>query len=222
MIEEKRGISSEGIKEVHIETSYLPNIEYFCCLNIGDKILIDVNENYQKQTLRNRCYILGANKVNILTVPVNKGTGKVKTKDIKVDYSQKWQSLHIRAIKSAYGKAPFFQYFAPYFFQILSQNYKFLIDLNTDLLTLCLKLLKWKKELIFENDYLINCDNNKSISDLSTYISRQNAKEAQNKLQIQPYNQMFGKEFVPNLSIIDLLFCEGTSASKIISEAVTR
>lgn len=221
MIEEKKGNTSEGIKEIHTETNYLPNIEYFCFLSMGDKILIEVNENYQKQTLRNRCYILGANKVDILTVPVNKGTGKVKTKDIKVDYSQKWQSLHIRAIKSAYGKAPFFQYFAPYFFQILTQNHKFLIDLNTDLLTLCLKLLKWKKELIFTNDYLIRCDNI-SISDLSTYIPRQNAKEAPDKFQIPAYNQMFGKEFVPNLSIIDLLFCQGTSSSKIISEAVTR
>jgi len=126
---------------MHIETHYLPSLEYMTVLLQHPTLLFEVEENFPKQTFRNRCMILGANGVERLTVPVIHTTGvKTKTKDAKIDYSQNWMKQHQGAIQAAYGNAPYYEYFEPYLHQIFAKKV-FLVDLNIDLLSFVYRIL---------------------------------------------------------------------------------
>jgi len=108
---------------MHIETHYLPSLEYMTLLLQNPSLVFEVEENFPKQTYRNRCMILGANGVERLTVPVIHLSGeKIKTKDTKIDYSQNWVKQHLGAIQAAYGNAPYYEFFEPYLSQIFAKK----------------------------------------------------------------------------------------------------
>ncbi|MBX9851431.1 MAG: WbqC family protein [Cytophagaceae bacterium] len=198
-----------------IESHYLPNLEYFFHILQNDHILIESCENFQKQTYRNRCHILTANKVDILSVPVINLGRKVLIKEVEIDYSQKWLNVHWGAIKSGYGKAPFFEYYAEFFHDILYKKHRFLFDLNIELMTLCLKLLRVDKKIGFTSFYEKKPENK---IDLRSQISPKKDNSPY-IITWTPYTQLFGSNFVPDLSIIDLLFCEGTNAGEILKRS---
>jgi hypothetical protein len=135
-----------------IDLHYLPSLEYFACILQHDTIQIEAYEYYEKQSYRNRCKILASNKIDVLSVPVQNGNSKIIVKDIKVEYHQDWVRRHWGAIYSAYGKAPFFEYYADYFANIFEKKPDFLFDLNMELLTICLKLLKVEKRLYLQKN----------------------------------------------------------------------
>jgi WbqC-like protein family len=194
-----------------IEAHYLPNIEYFVAISQFDEICLEVCENYQKQSYRNRCKILTTNKIDNLVVPVSKNQPKELLKNIRIDYSLDWTKRHLGAIKAAYGKAPFFEYFFDYFQIEILKKPDFLIDLNYELLTVCLKLLKQKKQIVFTEKYEKHCEND--------FRGKFHPKYPIKSLEIfSPftYSQNFGENFAPNLSIIDLLMCQGNEANRII------
>nr|WKN35561.1 WbqC family protein [Tunicatimonas sp. TK19036] len=202
-----------------VESYYLPCLAYFASIRSSTKILLDNSETYIKQSYRNRCYILGANKIQPLSVPVHRGSGKVCTKDVRVAYGNRWQNNHWRSIASAYGKTPFFAHFADEFHDILFHQHKYLIDLNVDLLSKCLELLQWKHTIHFcqDNDTFIE---KKPINDYRGQIQISETKFKNYQFQPIQYMQAFGKDFAPNLSIIDLLFCEGPRADYIIQHSL--
>ncbi len=203
---------------VLIEPHYLPSIEYFCCINPYDNLLLEGHEHYVKQTYRNRCYILGANNIMPLTIPVVNGNSKIPMKEIKIDYSQRWAAEHWRSIKSAYGKAPYFEYFADYFEKIFEYRPTFLAEFNESVLTLCLKLLKSNKNIEWTNSY-----QKEQIAGIIDYRSVITPKLNHAKRQVyKPYSyiQVFGKDFAENLSIIDLLMNEGPNASTVVTKSM--
>ena len=208
-----------GADAVLTELYYLPSLAFFVHVQSFEQIVFEVQENYPKQTYRNRCYIRTANKVQALTIPVAKGRSrKVKLKDVRISYAERWQNNHWRAIKSAYGKSPFFDFFADDYHDILYTKYEFLVDLNITLLSKCLDLLKWHdKQVVLSESYMKNAE--------SQYVDQRGLYD----LKSSPpgaewgsgtsYQQVFGKDFVPNLSVIDLLFCEGANANLIIRQS---
>ncbi len=197
-----------------IDSQYLPNIEYFVLLNNFDEIEIDINENYQKQSYRNRCKILTANKIDDLIIPICKKKDKEIIKNIKLDYTQDWVRRHLGAIKAGYGKAPFFEYYFDYFDFILNKKHDFLIDLNIEILTICLKLLKIKKVISFTE-----CYSNNAKDDFRGIIHPKIDFERQTIYKTFPYSQNFGSKFAPNLSILDTIMCQGPQALKIIESS---
>lgn len=207
-------------KTVILDLHYLPSIEYFCCIGMYDHIILEAHEHFQKQTYRNRCKISSANKVDTLSIPVKHGSKKVPITEVEIDYNQKWNSNHWRAIQSAYGKAPFFEYFADYFEKVFQKKENFLFEHNYQLLTICLSLLGLNKKISLSERYekAINCN----IEDFRSYI---HPKVDYNYRQIfmpKVYFQTFGKDFVPNLSIIDLLMCEGPNSSHIVAQSTRK
>ena len=170
--------------------------------------MIEQEENYIKQTWRNRCRILASNRILTLSVPVMKGDLlKVKVKDIIIDYSKRWQQVHLRAMTSSYAKSPFFQFYVEDIEKILLKNHKFLLDLNNDLLNKCLEIVEIKKCISYtysfesvntkENDYRFRISPKVN----SEYIPR-------------PYIQVFSQDgFIPGLSILDMIFNLGPGSA---------
>lgn len=191
---------------------YLPPIEYFVAVLDFEEILIDSSENFQKQTFRNRAHILLANKMDVLSVPVIGSTKKQLYRDVKIDYSQKWKNVHLRGIQSAYGKAPFFEFFYPYFDQVFDKNLTFLFDQNLELLTVCLKLLKMKTKLNLKK----KTDLDGESMDIRGIINAKEGYMNRDIMALQKYPQMFGLDFVPNLSVLDLLFCKGQESKELL------
>ncbi len=201
-----------------IELHYLPCIQYFTHLLTYEKVVLEAAEHYPKQTYRNRCRVRTAQKVNTLSVPVSKGPGKALTRDVKIDYHQPWLKDHWRTIASAYGKAPFFPDYAPFFEKTLFKKYTFLFDLNLELLTNCLFLLGIKKNIAITTGYQEVAP--EGVKDLRNAVTLEKEGIAESFHPFVNYRQVFGNEFAPNLSIADLLFCQGPAAASIIRRSI--
>ena len=203
--------------KVLIDLQYLPSIEYFTVFNIHKDIVIEACENFEKQSYRNRAHIMSANKITPLSIPVLGGNSKQSIRDIRIDNKQRWLDIHWRGILSAYGKAPYFEYYADYFNQIFFKRHEFLFELNLELLTLCLKLLNYDNVITFSEKYQKNPVG--GILDLRSVIHPKKDFSKNVFYQSYSYIQLFGKEFVPNLSIIDVLFSEGPNADNVIHQS---
>lgn len=202
------------MRTVLIESQYLPSIAYFSAITAADEVLIEVHENFQKQTYRNRCYINSSQGALPLIVPLENAGGKILMTDVKIDYSQRWLNNHWRAIQSSYGKAPFFEYYADDLHAVLFREFDRLYELNSALLTLCLRWLKFEIEVrgtsVFEKSP------SQPIYDLRSTISPKNSSRLHEFYEAAIYPQVFGNKFVQNLSLIDLIFCEGPGARDIV------
>lgn len=188
-------------------TAYLPSIEYVSLFLKTDNVSIELYETYQKQSCRTRCNVMTANGIQTLTIPVTKTNGNhTLTKDIEISYKESWQQTHIRCLESAYRKSAYFDYYFPYFEKIYKEKFNTLIELNDFCLKIILKLLKVKKEYSYTEDFEKIVDNN----DLRISLSKNNY----NNFEMKPYYQVFADRhgFVSNLSIVDLLFNEGSNS----------
>ncbi|MBS4069769.1 MAG: WbqC family protein [Algoriphagus sp.] len=203
---------------VAIDLHYLPSLEFFTAIDGAEELLLFPQDLYQRQSFLNRTRILLANKVETLSIPIQGRRPRIPMREVKIDYGQKWQAIHLRGIQSAYGKAPFFEYFFPYFQPILERQHSILWDLNLQLLTICLKLLRRPVKItVLENKETIG-----EKVDLRGQIVPKGAFYNRSYYQATPYPQLFGLDFEPNLSILDLLFCVGPEAEKVLKQSLKK
>ena len=187
-------------------TAYLPSIEYVSLFLKTEDASIELFETYQKQSCRTRTNVMTANGVQTLTIPVIKTNGNhTLTKDIEISYKESWQQIHLRCLESAYRKSAYFDYYFPYFEKIYKQKFNTLVELNDFCLKTILKILKAKKDYSFTTDF-------ERITDENDY--RVSLSKGTNKIEMKPYYQVFADRhgFIPNLSIVDLLFNEGPNS----------
>ena len=199
----------------------MPPVQYIAKLLTHSLGKIEIHENYQKQSYRNRCIIYGANGPLPLVIPVKKTHGtKTRTKDIQLDYDTSWQKNHWRSITSAYNSSPFFEFYMDEFVPFYEKKEKFLIDFNTKLLHVILQNLEINTELSFTSSF------NKTINeelDFRDKISPKPGKNIQDSHFIpRKYNQVFigRRGFQENLSSIDLLFNEGPNSLQILKNSI--
>jgi len=197
-----------------IDLHYLPSLEYFCALQQFDAIQLEKHELYVKQSYRNRCFVNTAQGPLMLVTPLTDKHGKVPIKDVRIDYSVRWQNNQWRTIESAYRKAPYFEYYSEDFRKIIYHPYTFIFDLNLDLLSFCLKCLRHRPQLSVSVSYQKNVE--ESVFDLRSVIQPKIPYSARPIYKPISYTQVFGNQFVPNLSVIDLLFCEGPRAGSLL------
>jgi len=190
--------------EILLSTAYLPPAEYFSLIKNAGDVFIEQEENYIKQTHRNRCKILASTGILVLTVPVMKGNLlKVQVKNITIDYSKRWQQVHIRALTSSYNRSPYFQFYFEDIEKIVLKNHKFLLDLNDELLFKCLEILKVNKCILHTSSFNPDSGTN------NDFRNRISPKEISG-YQSRPYIQVFSSDgFEPGLSILDLIFNMG-------------
>lgn len=198
--------------KVLISTAYLPPLEYISAISGADEILIEKEENYLKQSYRNRCYILSAHGPQLLTVPVYLGSvHKTLIKDIRIDYSKRWQQVHLRAMTASYNSAPFFEFYFDTFEKIISADHEFLLDLNMAVTESVLQILKIKTSA----NYTVSFESaeNKP-NDFRYNISPKKESFYPAKKYLQVFDT--GNGFVPNLSILDLIFNIGPDSGKYL------
>ena len=203
------------MKRIALDLQYLPCLEYFTVLRGVDELFLFPVDRYTRQSYFNRTSILLANKVQTLSVPIQGRRPRISLTEVRIDSEQKWVTNHLRGIQSGYGKAPLFEYFFPYFEEALSRPETRLWNLNLELLTICLKLLRWPVKLtLIENEVLPE-----DVIDLRGRIVPSGSHLDRPFYQEEPYGQNFGPNFVPNLSVLDLLFCMGTEADQLLGKS---
>jgi len=195
-------------KTILPSTFFAPISYYSILLNLSD-IVIEIHENYIKQSIRNRCSIYSANGILNLSVPkIRKNSSKTKIKDVKICYAEPWQKIHWKTIVTYYNSSPFFDFYRDRLEKIYFEKEKFLIDLNHKTLCLILEIFKVKKNISFSDNYekLISPKDFRSFSFLTD----------QKIYYDQVYSVKHG--FINNLSILDLLFNLGPESTDIINK----
>ncbi|MDR2293010.1 MAG: WbqC family protein [Prevotellaceae bacterium] len=208
--------------KIYLSTAYFGNIQYFSKFVAAKKICIEQHENYIKQSFRNRCEILTANGKLSLVIPVERNDGnKILIRDVRISYAQSWQKSHWRALNTAYNSSPFFEYYSNDLKHFFEHKEKYLFDLNTKITSKILELLEIDKPIFFtenyktfDSDFMFDCRNN---------INPKTRQIKEDKIFMpQKYYQVFIQKtgFTANLSIIDLLFNEGTNAKDELIKCV--
>jgi hypothetical protein len=190
--------------KILVSTAYLPPVSYFSIISKAEEVFVEREENYLKQTYRNRCYILSAHGPQLLSVPVYLGSlHKTPVKDIRIDYSKRWQQVHLRAMSASYNSSPYFEFYFENIEKAISKNHEFLLDLNMELTDSVLKILKMKKLVLYTTDF-------ESVVDMDNDFRYRISPKGRSLFAVKKYFQVFnGKGFVPDLSIIDLIFNMG-------------
>lgn len=186
---------------------YLPNISWLQSFAKHESVFIERDENFVKSTCRNRCEIAGANGKQILTIPLIGGRDHHRLyKEVRISYKENWQKKHWQAIRSAYGSAPFFEFYADKFEPFYEKEFEFLFDFNLELHKTTLLVLKLKKEFQLTAEY------QKELPDGIDF----RADESSSTLK---YYQVFEERngFISNLCALDLIFNEGNRSREILT-----
>ena len=196
--------------DIVLSSVYAGNIDYYSSLITSKSAIIDIHEFFRKQSYRNRCVIAGANGPLNLIVPIQRGSGKTKVKDIKIDHSQNWKKIHWKSLESAYRTSPYFEYYEHLFYPVYNEDkLKFLVDLNDKMAEIILSCLQFEKIVHKSNHYL------STVIGLSDYRQKIHPKQPSLDFSIGvKYIQVFEDKlgFFPNLSVLDLVFNEGPNA----------
>jgi hypothetical protein len=202
---------------VLLSTAYFPPIIYFSQLVHASEIVIEKEENFPKQTYRNRCIILGANGPLNLSVPVRHVQPKIKTSDICISNSDNWQPIHYRAIESAYRKSPFFEYYIDDLKKFFIEKPGSLLEFNTRILKTCLELINCRINVHFNKEF----EKEEKDFDFRYKIT---PKKDLTEYCFPEYYQVFAVKFgfIQNLSILDLIFNTGPESKDYLRSIYKR
>jgi hypothetical protein len=196
---------------LRIESQYFGSVQYFRQIASANNAVIDIHEPFKKMSYRNRTTIISAQGPLLLTVPLQNGRDqKLPIHEVKISYSENWPSKHIKALSSCYKRSPFFEYYEDELSRLLKTEYPYLLDLNMQIIEWLSKVLKTQFNFSKTTEVTSYLDPNFiDVRDTS------NMSKLSQNIANQVYPQVFSDkiEFIPNASILDLLFCMGPSAN---------
>lgn len=193
--------------DILIHPTYFPSISHFAAIVQAKSITFETDDNFQKQTNRNRMYIYSANGIQLLNIPIkHSNTVHQKFRDVQLETAFNWQKQHFKSLEAAYRTSPFFEYFEDDIRSLFEKKHRFMMDLDFetyDLVCNCLGI---------QADYFKTEEYHKEVKEQSDFRFLANGKKDMH--QFEPYPQVFEEKhgFINNLSILDLLFNEGRYA----------
>ncbi|WP_396182811.1 WbqC family protein [Flavobacterium sp.] len=184
--------------------TYFPSVSHYAAMVQADSITFETEDNFQKQTNRNRMYIYSPNGIQLLNIPIKHSKeAHQKTKEVKIEQDFNWQKQHFKSLEAAYRTSPFFEYFEDDILPIFKKKQTFLLDLNLEVFEVVNQCLGITLPFEKTAEYFQNSP------DYIDYRTIANGKKDQTSFE--PYTQVFENKhgFLSNLSILDLLFNEG-------------
>ena len=200
--------------KILLPAAYFPPVLYFACLMNAESAFLERKETYVKQTYRNRCNIYAANGKLRLSVPVIKVHGNhTKTEDMVISSLDNWKREHWRALESSYNSSPFFLYYADALKPYFHNNSGTLYEYNIAILETLTKLIGLEVNILETNSF------EKSYPDMEDFRDHTAWTKFSKEANFPPYHQVFGDRygFIPNLSILDLLFNEGPNTPNYLA-----
>lgn len=200
-----------------LSSTYFGPVQWYQKLHRYDECLIEQYESFIKQTYRNRMVIATTNGPLALTIPTNHGDSMLM-KDIRISDHANWRHVHWNAILSAYGESPFFEYYQDDIRIFFEKRYEFLFDFNMEITEKMIELLDIRPKISVTGEYLPKLSEeqrmkSEEVKDFRDVIRPKKPlpdPEFTPKRYYQVYEQKHG--FLPNMSILDLLFNEGNEA----------
>lgn len=187
-------------------TYFSPIVQYVAVVN-SKELIFEVEDNFQKQTFRNRCYINTAHGKHLLNVPIqHRKEIRQKTKDIKIDYKDNWHKLHLKTLETAYNSSPFFEFYIDELRPLFEKRIPFLLDLNLKCHDFVMDSLQLEIPTSITTEYHIE----PTYKDTRHLAITKSNQEFNFERYIQVFDQNHG--FISNLSMLDLLFMEGPNA----------
>jgi hypothetical protein len=192
---------------------YLPSIEYFSkILKYKDTLLIENSENFRKQSYRNRATIHSPNGSLDLIIPVVKGSkNHTIVRDVKICYDFNWQRLHWKSLETSYRSSAYFEYYEDELIGFYERKWEFLFDYNEELWHLLNRFLKINIDYSYTDIYELTYS---KLDDYRESIHPKNDSDISLKSYFQVFQERNG--FLPNLSIIDLVFNQGPQSIKYL------
>ena len=205
---------------VLLHPSYFGPISQWVALVKADKIFFENEDNYQKQTYRNRMYIYDANGKLLLNIPIKHSAAlgkkagiKQKYKDLQIENDFPWQQQHFRAFKASYQTSPFFEFFEDDLQPLYEKKFKFLLDFNYHCMEFVADCLQIDWEFEKTAEFTLKPEDKQDFRFLANAKSN---KGFENSRYTQVFEEKAG--FLPNLSILDLIFNEGNTALSYLQE----
>lgn len=205
--------------EVLLSTTYFGPVQWYQKLYRAEEVFIERCESFQKQTYRNRCIIATTNGLQALTIPVERNQGDRSLDaerdqgpvplihSLRISDHGNWRHLHWNALKSAYGESPFFDYYQDDIRPFFEQRWDYLFDFNEAIREKMCELLDIQPSVRYTEEFASTVNN---IMDFRSAIRPKHPEpdpDFTSKRYYQVYEQKHG--FLPNLSILDLLFNMG-------------
>lgn len=198
-----------------IHPTYFPNLAHFVAMVNSGVVYLEVCDNYQKQTLRNRTEIYAANGKLALTVPVSyTQKNRQLYKDVKIANEDYWQQQHLKSLQSAYSMSPFYDYYIDDLMPLFEKQFDYILDFNLSCFDVLLDSLQIELSItettIFEKQPLDK-------TNFRTMVNR--------NFEVKPfqkYTQVFTEKYgyISNLSILDLLFNEGPNSELYLKKQI--